>query len=740
MSDDESSQEGVDGMIGGGVVSSDQAVAHGVSGSGGGVSMQMLQAHPARKRAKLSNGGKKSISSSSKTRPVVKLMVTSVSRSYSEPWRRRQQRESSGTGFLIRWKNSDLLDGEDECKNGKVDSIRILTNAHVVRNASTVRARASFGPYVVSCDVEWVSLPLDLALLKISSGDWNEFCKGWSFGHLSTSASKATIEEVKRDEGDDKESASDIAPTATKTEEGNPGKDAEPPADARSDAPNDVAVAGEDATNDGNAKKRKPSSLSSKKNKSSDSGCLTLSAGLPKLDENVTCVGFPQGGTQISVTRGVVSRIDVDSNYVLRIQIDAAINPGNSGGPVFDERGQVVGIASSHLRAAANIGYIIPSKIVALFLQMCMDGMEVKVEDRFSGLGELVVRTENFEDEPKHVPGVPNLAIHGSQTLESKALRRHLGLEDLDVSGGVRIVGAVGSKIGRASEDAPAGSDGESNVGGNGNVKEGEETAAGNGGERLLGEDVLLAINKIPIGMDGTIQLSETRPDERINFRSLVTCQRVGSRVTLDVLRNKQRRELDVVLDMSRFLMAQYDDFDACPLYVVVGGCVFSPLTLPLVNEKKTKGQSSFSRFYREQRSGNEQVLVLSKVLNDEVNVGYHGWKSLVLKSVNGYEPTNIQDLVAVLVRKMPETIEFRCQVVGQDDANYVICMNLKDVLQSEERVLNKHMIASWCSKDAMAKELREEVEKYEPSEAKRVLCWNTMKAMRVILMRKKER
>ena len=45
-------------------------------------------------------------------------------------------------------------------------------------------------------------------------------------------------------------------------------------------------------------------------------------------------MGFPTGGTQISVTRGVVSRIDVDGHSVLRIQIDAAINPGNSGGPV----------------------------------------------------------------------------------------------------------------------------------------------------------------------------------------------------------------------------------------------------------------------------------------------------------------------------------------------------------------------------------------------------------------------
>ena len=158
------------------------------------------------------------------------------------------------------------------------------------------------------------------------------------------------------------------------------------------------------------------------------------------------------------------------------------------------------------------------------------------------------------------------------------------------------------------------------------------------------------------------------------------------------------------------------------------------------MQEKKSKNPSSFSRFYRDQRSGHEQILVLSKVLNDDVNVGYHGWKNLVLKSVNGYEPTNIQDLVAVLVRKMhSEMIEFRCQVVGQDDADYVICMNLKEVLQSEQRVLKQHMIASWCSTDALSKELREEVEKNEPSEAKRIVAWNTMKDMRAILERKED-
>lgn len=109
-------------------------------------------------------------SSSSRTRPVVKLVVTSVSRSYSEPWRRRTQRESGGTGFLIGWNEDD-----------NSPSVRILTNAHVVRNASSVRARSSFGPHVVNCSVEWISLPLDLALVKISESDYSDFCKGWGF-------------------------------------------------------------------------------------------------------------------------------------------------------------------------------------------------------------------------------------------------------------------------------------------------------------------------------------------------------------------------------------------------------------------------------------------------------------------------------------------------------------------------------------------------------------------------------
>src|SRR5208283_5853112 len=57
----------------------------------------------------------------------------------------------------------------------------------------------------------------------------------------------------------------------------------------------------------------------------------------------------------------------------LRIQIDAAINPGNSGGPAV-VGDTMIGLTFSRLDEAENIGYIIPSEEIDLFLQDIADG------------------------------------------------------------------------------------------------------------------------------------------------------------------------------------------------------------------------------------------------------------------------------------------------------------------------------------------------------------------------------
>ncbi|MDA7896615.1 trypsin-like peptidase domain-containing protein, partial [bacterium] len=101
--------------------------------------------------------------------------------------------------------------------------------------------------------------------------------------------------------------------------------------------------------------------------------------GMPKLESRVSAIGYPVGGERLSVTQGVVSRIDFSSYSHSRaashlvIQIDAAINPGNSGGPVVQD-GKVVGVAFQGNTQADNVGYIIPTPVVKRFLKDISDG------------------------------------------------------------------------------------------------------------------------------------------------------------------------------------------------------------------------------------------------------------------------------------------------------------------------------------------------------------------------------
>lgn len=71
---------------------------------------------------------------------------------------------------------------------------------------------------------------------------------------------------------------------------------------------------------------------------------VPLASSAPREGEDVTATGYPRG-LPFTVSAGVVSGMDGRGNmYVKHLQTDAAINPGNSGGPLFNSRGEVVGV------------------------------------------------------------------------------------------------------------------------------------------------------------------------------------------------------------------------------------------------------------------------------------------------------------------------------------------------------------------------------------------------------------
>jgi len=131
--------------------------------------------------------------------------------------------------------------------------------------------------------------------------------------------------------------------------------------------------------------------------------------GLPDVKQQVNAYGYPQGGEELSITEGIVSRIEVgpynQGEIGLIIQIDAALNPGNSGGAAIID-GKIAGIVRANIPTAENIGYLIPVEEVHTFLADVKDGA-------YGGKYKIEA---------------------GMQTTENPALRAKLGLPD-DVTG-----------------------------------------------------------------------------------------------------------------------------------------------------------------------------------------------------------------------------------------------------------------------------------------------------------------
>src|SRR3954453_21030885 len=202
--------------------------------------------------------------------------------------------------------------------------------------------------------------------------------------------------------------------------------------------------------------------------------------GIPELESTVSAYGYPIGGERMSVTTGIVSRIDfqlythssVDSH--LAIQISAQINPGNSGGPVM-QNSKVVGVAFQGYSGdvAQGVAYMIPTPVIRRFLKDVSNG---------------------------HYDEYPDLAITYAK-LQNPAQRKFLGLTDDDRA---MLVSSV--------------------------------VAAGPSDGILKSGDVLLSIDDHPIASDANVEID----GERSQFEEVVERKFKGDSVKLDVLRDKQ--------------------------------------------------------------------------------------------------------------------------------------------------------------------------------------------------------
>ncbi|NOS81192.1 MAG: PDZ domain-containing protein, partial [Nitrospira sp.] len=143
-----------------------------------------------------------------------------------------------------------------------------------------------------------------------------------------------------------------------------------------------------------------------------------------RVGQWVLAVGSPFGLDR-TVTLGVVSGIGREninlSRYENFIQTDASINPGNSGGPLFNLRGEVIGINTAIINFAQGIGFAIPSNMAKQVIQQLLtqgrvtrgwlgvgiQPLTIELARKFGvNEGEGVLVNEVFEKDPASAAGI----------------------------------------------------------------------------------------------------------------------------------------------------------------------------------------------------------------------------------------------------------------------------------------------------------------------------------------------
>jgi len=302
---------------------------------------------------------------------------------------------------------------------------------------------------------------------------------------------------------------------------------------------------------------------------------LTFGA-LPKVEESIVVYGYPMGGSTLSATSGVVSRIEHhwyahSGERCLAIQIDAAVNPGNSGGPALSN-GKIVGVVMQVITNSQNIGYLVPVSMVKHFMEDIEDG-------RYDGFPELGITT---------------------QKLENPTVKAYYGLDE----------NTTGKLVADVVYNAPVA----------GIVQKG---------------DIITSIDGHNIEDDGTVAFRE---HEYTDFGYYVDMHQMGESVKLEIIRKGTKMMLEAELTRipDDVLLVKTTQYDAMPSYFIEGGYIFAPLSRNLLLSTKINRLklSYFATQWPTKKK--KEVVVLLKVLASKMSRGHNDFKMWAVEKING--------------------------------------------------------------------------------------------------------
>ncbi|CAD5323270.1 unnamed protein product [Arabidopsis thaliana] len=144
----------------------------------------------------------------------------------------------------------------------------------------------------------------------------------------------------------------------------------------------------------------------------------------------------------------------------------------------------------------------------------------------------------------------------------------------------------------------------------------------------LRKDDIILAIDGVPVGNDKTCPF---RNEERISFNHFISMKKPDENILVKVLRKGKEHEYNISLKPVKPHI-QVQQYYNLPSYYIFGGFVFVPLTKSYIDDK----------YYK---ITDEQHVIISQVMPDDINKGYSNFKDLQVEKVNGVKVKNLKHL-----------------------------------------------------------------------------------------------
>ena len=365
-------------------------------------------------------------------------------------------------------------------------------------------------------------------------------------------------------------------------------------------------------------------------------GTLPFAEELPRVKDSINVYGYPTGGSELSVTQGIVSRIEYTTYYYqtsgLRIQVDAALNFGNSGGPAVSD-GKLVGLVFSLIQNAQSIGYLIPVEEIQLFLADIADG--------------------RYDGKPQFYDSL--------QTVENDALRQKLNLPS-DVNG------VMVAEPYRQEPRYP-----------------------------LKEWDVITKIGDTPIDSQGKVAV---RYDLRLSALYLVQKLANGGYVDVTVFRDGKLIPMKLPVQSQRELVVPYllnanpRYFILGPLVFsqatqdyVERASAQRPMPASQQNSPLLTRRYDKPRF-----DGEELVVVTSPMFPHRITKGYDDPERFVLTEVNGQRVKSLQHLVQLLRDDTQPQITLKFAKTSRR-AHETMVFNRAELLESTSKIIEENGI-----------------------------------------------